>query len=292
MKIQLAILILLSVFLSGCLSWEVDPEQADTDAPVEENGDVAVEGEETPEEGGEDVPEEGDEAEQTEEDAEPEVERKGYVPDGSDPLNGPEVAQSIRENDPYYAPVYPNNLSSSQAPTGGIYQVGMGDAFFGDRKASKVGDILTINLNETTTSTKANAATVSKSASATIENPTVLGEELKIDTLLPQQGTDFSGNASANQNNSLSGTISVTVYKELPNGLLAVRGEKWLRLNQGDEYIRFSGIVRKYDISPDNTVDSERVADARITYSGTGDVAAGSEQGWVSRLLNSRDMPY
>ena len=94
------------------------------------------------------------------------------------------------------------------------------------------------------------------------------------------------------QNNSLSGTISVTVYRAYPNGLLAVRGEKWLRLNQGDEYIRFSGVVRKQDISPNNTVESERVADARITYSGTGDVAAGSEQGWVSRLLNSSDMPY
>ena len=86
--------------------------------------------------------------------------------------------------------------------------------------------------------------------------------------------------------------LRVGALPRYPNGLLAVRGEKWLRLNQGDEYIRFSGVVRKQDISPNNTVESERVADARITYSGTGDVAAGSEQGWVSRLLNSSDMPY
>jgi len=280
MKIKFVFLILFSACLSGCLSWDVNEQAvanaaaagaaaAVTDAVI----DAVTDGEAPPEEPAE-------------------TPRKGYVPDPNDPLNGPQISQSIQSDDPYYAPVYPNGMTPSQAPTGGIYQASMGDVFFGDQKASKVGDILTINLNETTTSTKANAATVSKSSSATIENPTVLGQELKVDTTLPQQGTDFTGNASANQNNSLSGTISVTVFRTYPNGLLAVRGEKWLRLNQGDEYIRFSGVVRKQDISPNNTVDSERVADARITYSGTGDVAAGSEQGWVSRLLNSSDMPY
>ncbi|TYL47140.1 flagellar basal body L-ring protein FlgH [Marinomonas sp. IMCC 4694] len=281
-KIKMAIAIVLSACLSGCLSWDINAQAvaeaaaagvaaAATDAVID-----AAAGNETP----------------PEETAPVDEPRKGYVPDPNDPLNGPSFSQSIQSDDPYYAPVYPNGMSPSQAPTGGIYQASMGDVFFGDQKASKVGDILTINLNETTTSTKANAATVSKSSSATIDNPTVLGQELKVDTILPQQGTDFSGNASANQNNSLNGTISVTVYKAYPNGQLAVRGEKWLRLNQGDEYIRFSGVVRKQDISPNNTVDSERVADARITYSGTGDVAAGSEQGWVSRLLNSSNMPY
>lgn len=280
MKIKFAFLVLFSACLSGCLAWDVNEQAvanaaaagaaaAVTDAVV----DAVTDEEEAPEEPAE-------------------VPRKGYVPDPNDPLNGPQISQSIQSDDPYYAPVYPNGMTPSQAPTGGIYQTSMGDVFFGDQKASKVGDILTINLNETTTSTKANAATVSKSSSATIENPTVLGQELKVDTTLPQQGTDFTGNASANQNNSLSGTISVTVFRTYPNGLLAVRGEKWLRLNQGDEYIRFSGVVRRQDISPNNTVDSERVADARITYSGTGEVAAGSEQGWVSRLLNSSDMPY
>ncbi|GGN15987.1 MULTISPECIES: flagellar basal body L-ring protein FlgH [Marinomonas] len=280
MKIKFAFLVLFSACLSGCLAWDVNEQAvanaaaagaaaAVTDAVI----DAVTDEEEAPEEPAE-------------------VPRKGYVPDPNDPLNGPQISQSIQSDDPYYAPVYPNGMTPSQAPTGGIYQTSMGDVFFGDQKASKVGDILTINLNETTTSTKANAATVSKSSSATIENPTVLGQELKVDTTLPQQGTDFTGNASANQNNSLSGTISVTVFRTYPNGLLAVRGEKWLRLNQGDEYIRFSGVVRRQDISPNNTVDSERVADARITYSGTGEVAAGSEQGWVSRLLNSSDMPY
>lgn len=283
MKTKIALLMLLSVSLSGCLSWDVN-EQAVANAAAAGAAGAAVDAVA-------DALAEDEEA--VEEEAEPEeVVRKGFVPDPNDPLNGPDVRSSIQSDDPYYAPVYPNGMNATQAPTGGIYQANMGDVFFGDQKASRVGDILTINLNETTASTKANAATVSKSSSATLENPTVLGQELLVDTTLPQQGTDFSGNASANQNNSLTGTISVTVLRVYPNGQLAVRGEKWLRLNQGDEYIRFSGVVRKQDISPDNTVDSERVADARITYSGTGEVAAGSEQGWVSRLLNSSNMPY
>lgn len=280
MKIKLFLLALLSSCLTGCLTWDIDQQAVANAAAAGAAGAVADAV----------IDAVNDDEEEPEEAAEPA--RKGFVPDPNDPMNGPEVAEAIQQDDPYYTPIYPNGMESAQAPTGGIYQTGMGDVFFGDQKASKVGDILTINLNETTTSTKANAASVSKSSSATIENPTVLGQELNMDTTLPQQGTDFSGNASANQNNSLSGTITVTVYKTYSNGLLAVRGEKWLRLNQGDEYIRFSGLVRKQDISPDNTVESQRVADARITYSGTGEVAAGSEQGWVSRLLNSRDMPY
>ncbi|GAB3477255.1 flagellar basal body L-ring protein FlgH [Marinomonas epiphytica] len=287
MKIKLTLLVALNLMLTGCLSWDID-EQSLANAAAQGVANAATDAVIDAVTDGEDPDEDEDSAEEEE----PEAPRKGYVPDPDDPLNGPNIQQAIQADDPYYAPVYPNGLQPFEAPTGGIYKTGMGDIFFGDQKASRVGDILTINLNETTTSTKANAATVSKSSSATLENPTVLGEELRLDTAVPQQGTDFSGNASANQNNSLSGTISVTVFKVYPNGLLAVRGEKWLRLNQGDEYIRFSGVVRRQDISPDNTVESERVADARITYSGTGDVAAGSEQGWVSRLLNSSDMPY
>lgn len=284
MKIKLLLLLSLSITLSGCLTLDIDEQGVANAAAAGAAGAVAG----AVVDAVTDVVADNDEPEVVvEEDL-----RKGYIPDANDPLNGPQITYSIQSDDPYYTPVQPNGMTHSKAPTGGIYQTSMGDVFFGDQKASKVGDILTINLNETTTSTKANAATITKSSSATLENPIVRGTEVLLDTELPQQGTDFAGNASANQNNSLNGTISVTVFREFPNGLLAVRGEKWLRLNQGDEYIRFSGIVRKQDISPDNTVNSERVADARITYSGTGEVAAGSEQGWVSRLVNGRDMPY
>ncbi|MGO3453305.1 MAG: flagellar basal body L-ring protein FlgH [Marinomonadaceae bacterium] len=289
MNIKLVFMVLLASFLSGCLSWDVD-EQAAGEAVTTET--VPADDQPAEDQPAEDQPAEDQPAEdQPAEDQPAEDPRKGYVPDPNDPMSGPQVSEHIQANDPAYAPVYPDGVEPSQAATGGIYKASMGDVFFADQKASKVGDVLMINLNENTTSTKANTAAISKTASASIPDPKVLGQTLNMDTDVPAQTTNFTGNASADQNNSLAGTITVTVYKVYPNGLLAVRGEKWLKLNQGNEYLRFTGIVRRQDISPDNTVESARVADARITYSGTGEVASGSEQGWVSQLLNSRNMP-
>lgn len=284
MKIKLAFLIVLPFCLSGCLSWNID-KQATVNAAAAGAGAAAVNAVAN-------AVTNNNNNNTPPADTKPKEEpRKGYVPDPNNPLSGPKITDSIQSNDPAYAPVYPDGVTAAQAPTGGIYKTSMGDVILGNQKASKVGDVLTINLNENTTSTKANTAAITKTASATIPNPKVLGQTLRMDTDVPAQTTNFSGNASANQNNTLAGTITVTVYKVYPNGLLAVRGEKWLKLNQGSEYLRFSGVVREQDITPDNTVESARVADARITYSGTGEVAAGSEQGWVSRLLNSRAMP-
>jgi len=77
----------------------------------------------------------------------------------------------------------------------------------------------------------------------------------------------------------------------LPNGLLEVRGEKWLQLNKGSEFIRISGLVRTQDIAPDNTISSTRVADVRIAYSGTGSLADANEPGLLSRFFVSRWWP-
>ena len=195
-------------------------------------------------------------------------------------------------DDPYYAPVIQPSMQRDRSSEGGIYQAGMGDVFFGDKKARQVGDILTILLAESTSSTKTNGSSVSKSSSATIQNPTVLGVPIGLDTDLPGMNSNFSGNANANQSNSLDGNITVTVYEVYPNGLLAVRGEKWITLNRGKEYIRVSGLVREEDITSDNTVQSSRLADARIAYSGTGELATGSKQGWLTRFFNSSWMPF
>ncbi len=77
----------------------------------------------------------------------------------------------------------------------------------------------------------------------------------------------------------------MTVAEVLPNGILSVRGEKWMTLNTGNELVRIAGLVRADDIATDNTVSSTRVADARITYSGTGAFADASQPGWLDPLL-------
>ncbi len=103
--------------------------------------------------------------------------------------------------------------------------------------------------------------------------------------------TKFTGTADATQKNSLVGTITVMVTQVYPNGNLHVRGEKWININEGDEFVRVSGIIRTEDISPDNQIDSNRLADARITYSGRGSFANSSKPGWLMKFLASPWFP-
>ena len=103
--------------------------------------------------------------------------------------------------------------------------------------------------------------------------------------------SDFKGDSKANQSNSLSGHISVHVLRVLPNGNLMIRGEKWMTLNNGDEYIRLTGVIRSKDISSTNTIMSSKVANARIQYSGTGTFSDVQEQGWLSKFFSSSWWP-
>jgi len=105
------------------------------------------------------------------------------------------------------------------------------------------------------------------------------------------QNSKFKGDAKADQGNSLSGDISVHVLRVLPNGNLMIRGEKWITLNNGDEYIRLTGVIRAKDINSDNTILSTKIANARIQYAGTGSFADVNEQGWLTKFFNSSWWP-
>jgi len=94
-----------------------------------------------------------------------------------------------------------------------------------------------------------------------------------------------SGTGTADQNARLTGSIAVTVVEVLANGNLMVRGEKQLALTEGAEVIQVSGIVRPEDISPNNTLQSRRLANAQIAYRGTGDMASATRPGWGTNLL-------
>lgn len=201
-----------------------------------------------------------------------------------------------RADDPAYAPVLPRTPMPQALNNGAIYQAGFNQNLFDDRKAHRVGDIITITLQERMAARKSADNEISKSSSTEIVNPTLLGNVLGakgLDLGVDMGGSrSFSGDAEANQTNSLTGSITVTVSEVLPNGILRVRGEKWITLNNGDELIRISGLVRGDDVSTDNTVPSTRVADARITYSGTGAFANASQPGWLSQFFLSPLWPF
>ena len=84
----------------------------------------------------------------------------------------------------------------------------------------------------------------------------------------------------------------MTVTDVQSNGNLVVQGEKTLKLNQGDEFVHVSGIVRRADIATDNTVTSDKVADAHISYSGKGVINSANSMGWLARFFNSVFAPY
>lgn len=212
--------------------------------------------------------------------------------------------------DPEYAVSYPaayDGPQAAQAATGSIYQRGYDVALFQDLKAHRVGDVLTIRLSESNTAQKKADTSIKRDQSTTIENPTILGTtpQFNLPGVLPlavtddntlesnlSSANDFSGAADSELSNSLNGEITVTVADVLPNGNLLVRGEKRLNINQGNEYIKISGIVRPIDIASDNSVASTKVADATIVYNGDGATAESNRMGWLSRFFASALFPF
>lgn len=215
---------------------------------------------------------------------------------------------STPRRDPAYSATYPVAFQQPvQARTGSIYQAGYDITFFEDIKARRVGDILTIQLTESTNASKTSSTDFDREQTSTITNPTILGAtpQFGLPGLLPLSQTDnntlesslgttheFGGAADSEQSNSLTGDISVTISDVLPNGNLVVRGEKRLNLNQGNEYVKISGIVRPQDITTENTVPSTRVADATIVYSADGAAADANRAGWLSRFFMSAAFPF
>ncbi len=195
-----------------------------------------------------------------------------------------------------YAPPVPV-LEAAPPTAGAIYPAGGDLRLFEDLKANRVGDILTVRLIEQTNATKNATTSTSKSSEASFSNPVVFGRPVTADGVPIGEGslggaTAFDGAGSSSQSNSLQGDIAVTVVARYPNGNLRIRGEKWVTLNQGGEFIRLSGIVRPSDIAPDNSIASSKVADARITYSSKGVLADANRMGLLSRYFNSAWWPF
>lgn len=176
----------------------------------------------------------------------------------------------------------------SYASEGSLYNRSYVMTLFQDRRAYRVGDMLTVTLDEKTSSSKQAGTSYDKSSDASAGGD-LSGSNFSPKNLSGSINADrgFKGNAQSSQQNSLQGAITVVVANVLPNGNLDVRGEKWLKLNQGDEYLRLSGLVRVEDIDGLNRVSSQRLADARISYSGKGTMANSNEPGWLTKFFYS-----
>jgi flagellar L-ring protein precursor FlgH len=160
-------------------------------------------------------------------------------------------------------------------------------ALYEGTRARRVGDPLTIVLVENMSASKSSSSKLDSGGGFGLTPPSTGPLNLFKPTDIGASGTrNFNGKGSADQSNSLSGEVSVTVVEVYPNGTMLVQGQKRVTLNRGDEFVQIKGVVRVSDISPDNRVLSTRVADAKISYTGKGDVARAGRQGWLGRFFS------
>jgi flagellar L-ring protein precursor FlgH len=199
-------------------------------------------------------------------------------------LSQPVLARKPPEG---FAPTAPAPPPSKPAD-GAIFNAAAGYApLVQGNRARMVGDMLTIVLVESMTTSKSAGSKTQRQGSVGIVPPTAGPLSfLNPEALKGSGGSSFNGNGNAVQTSTLGGEVSVTIAEVRTNGTALVRGEKRLLLSQGQEWVQVSGIVRLTDIGPDNRIASTRVADARIEYSGNGAIQRAGREGWLSKFFN------
>ncbi|WP_133407570.1 flagellar basal body L-ring protein FlgH [Parashewanella tropica] len=199
-------------------------------------------------------------------------------------------------DDPYYAPVVPQAAPTHNEPTGSIFLDSQAANLYTDKRAHRIGDIITVKLTESTQARKSATNGIKKGNAFKIDPFRLGGQTATINgnpiDLNYKDKFDLSREADADQSNSLSGNISAHVMEVLANGNLVIRGEKWITINNGEEFIRVTGVIRSEDIMPDNTIESPKIANARIQYSGTGTFAESQKAGWLSKFFLGDWWPF
>lgn len=200
------------------------------------------------------------------------------------------------KNDPEFSPIEPIEPGVDVIQSGSMFQENYSNNLYSDIKAHRIGDIITVYLEESTSASKKAGTSLEKKNKYNLDiAPVVMPGSgtsplsLSGVSVGMKQAGKFEGDADADQSNNLQGSITVNVVRVLSNGNLVIRGEKWLMLNNGEEFVRIKGVIRSEDVSSDNSVSSMRVANARIQYGGTGDFANTQDQGWLTAFFNG---PY
>lgn len=179
----------------------------------------------------------------------------------------------------------------ARASNGAIWQPGTNVALFEDSRAHRVGDLITVLIQENANATKSTNTTLNKSDTISAGLASFFGKPFTIGGYSPSMGlnssTKFGGNGATAQSNTFNTTLEATVTRVMPNGNLEITGQKEVMLNGGHEYIRIAGVVRGADVSPQNTVLSTQIANARVEYSGNGDVYAAAKMPWLASFFLS-----
>ncbi len=186
------------------------------------------------------------------------------------------------------------NAAIESAPpiqaNGAIFQAGAHRGLFEDRRARKMGDLLTISIEEKTSAKQSSTSSVDRNgkvAGSLSAMPFTSAGALAKLGVGGQSTNSFEGKGQTDTSNLFTGTITVTVVEVLPNGNMVVAGEKQVGINQNVEVLRFGGIVNPTTILPNNSVSSTQVADARVQVRSKGDIDKAQTTGWLSRFFLS-----
>jgi len=200
--------------------------------------------------------------------------------------------QKVAGPSPEFAPIIPEASQQASIPTGSLYNAAFSDSWFGEKKGYRVGDIVTVVLDESVDADTTTKNTASRKTKTDILSPLQLAKwgspgGLLSSDLQEENEVSSTGSGVIDQSATLKGTMTAQVVEVYPNGNLLIRGEKIVNFSSGSEVVQVKGIIRPQDIQPDNTVQSKRLASAQITYKGVGPNANVQKIPWGTNLLLS-----
>jgi len=205
-----------------------------------------------------------------------------------------------------YAPSYKDDLERygmqqrEKVPTASLWaDSGVRGTLFLDYKARQIGDLIVVNIVESSSASNSNSTKTSKAGSNNSSVTAALGLPLNFgmnnflgtgNEFNPAIGTttseSFAGNGSKSKSDTVSATIAARVIEVLPSGNLVIEGNREIIVDQEKQIIKLTGIIRQKDISAENTVPSTAIADARISYSGKGILSDSNKKGWLGNVLS------
>ncbi len=169
-------------------------------------------------------------------------------------------------------------------------------SIFADHKAQNIGDIVTVTISEEASATKEATTTSGKESnwSAGVSNffgvesaDFITDSNLDLANLINATvSNSFDGNGKTVRTDNLSASLTTQVVGKYPNGNLKIRGGKEVTVNNEIQVIYITGIVRPVDITAANTIDSEKILNARISYTGKGVISDKQEPGWLTRTID------
>jgi flagellar L-ring protein precursor FlgH len=202
----------------------------------------------------------------------------------------PTDKMALQKLEPLSIPAQPQSMNAHPA-NGAIWQDGTNVALFEDSRAHRVGDLITILIAENANASKSTNTTIAKSDTVSAGLSSLFGVQPTLGAYSPSLGATsaqkFGGNGATTQSNTFTTTLQATVVQVMSNGNLELSGQKEVMLNGGHEFIRVVGVVRAADVTPQNTVSSTQIADARVEYSGNGSVYDAAKVPWLTKFFLS-----